>query len=49
MLVFLGEDSTAQRVDGALRRVLREGRAVTPDLGGKATTEEMCREIIRYL
>jgi isocitrate dehydrogenase (NAD+) len=36
-------------IDRALRRVLREGKDVTRDLGGTATKEEMCQAIIRYL
>ncbi len=49
MLEFLGERSIAAQLDGSLRKVLREGKAVTPDLGGRATTDEMCRAIIENL
>ena len=38
MLDFLGEADAAGRIDGAVRAVLAEGRAVTPDLGGTGTT-----------
>jgi isocitrate dehydrogenase (NAD+) len=33
-------------INRALHRVLREGKDVTRDLGGTATTEEMCQAII---
>ncbi len=49
MLEFVGKPEIAARINGSLRKVLREGRAVTPDLGGKATTDEMCRAIIESL
>src|SRR6185503_4238551 len=34
MVDFLGEADAAARIDAAVRAVLAEGRAVTPDLGG---------------
>lgn len=49
MLEFLGLSEVVRNVNQSLRRVLREGKTLTCDLGGKATTEEMCRAIIRYL
>ncbi len=49
MLEFVGQPDIAAAIDRSLRKVLREGHAVTPDLGGKATTDEMCRAIIRNL
>lgn len=49
MLDYLGEDDTAARIRAALEAVLAEGRAVTPDLGGSATTSEMTAAIIRKL
>jgi isocitrate dehydrogenase (NAD+) len=49
MLEYLKESSIAGRIDKAFRRVLREGRRVTKDLGGSATTEEMGRAIIDSL
>jgi isocitrate/isopropylmalate dehydrogenase len=39
----------AARIEKSLRKVLREGKTITPDLGGKATTDEMCRAIITSL
>ncbi len=49
MLEFIGRRDIAGRVDRSLRRVLKEGRATTPDLGGKASTDEMTRAIISNL
>lgn len=46
MLNYLNHPQIAQRIDKAFRKVLREGAMVTPDLGGKATTDEMSRSII---
>lgn len=49
MLGHIGESETAKRVDGALRKVYREGKTVTRDVGGKATTAEFTRAIIAAL
>lgn len=49
MLEFVGAPGIAGRIDAALRRVLHDGKSTTPDLGGKATTEEMCAAIIASL
>jgi isocitrate dehydrogenase (NAD+) len=49
MLEFVDRPRIARRVDAALRNVLREGKSTTPDLGGKSTTDEMCRAIIDRL
>jgi isocitrate dehydrogenase (NAD+) len=49
MLEFLNQSTIASNVDRAFRKVLREGKTVTPDLGGKATTDEMSRAIIDSL
>jgi isocitrate dehydrogenase (NAD+) len=49
MLEYLGEGTAAARIRAALEAVLAEGRAVTPDLGGSATTTEMTAAIIRKL
>lgn len=45
MLDHLGEQEGAARVRGALLDVLAEGRFVTPDLGGRATTSEMAAAV----
>jgi isocitrate dehydrogenase (NAD+) len=49
MLEHLGERQRADRIRGALSRVLTEGRVRTHDLGGRASTteftDEICREV----
>ncbi len=49
MLEFVGRNDIAASIDRSLRKVLKRGRSTTPDLGGKASTGEMCRAIIRNL
>lgn len=41
LLEQLGESSAARSVHAAVERVLAEGVVATPDLGGKATTQEL--------
>ncbi len=49
MLEHLGENKLAAAIMAALEDVLAEGVAVTPDLGGKATTEEFGDEVCKKL
>ncbi len=49
MLEFLGEGGAAARVDRAVARRLREGRARTPDLGGAARTAEVGDAVVAAL
>lgn len=49
LLEHVGQDACAQRVRGALERVVREGRTLTPDLGGRAGTAELTDAIIAGL
>ncbi|MGB7022907.1 MAG: isocitrate dehydrogenase (NAD(+)) [Candidatus Acidiferrales bacterium] len=49
MLGHIGETEAAKRVDAALRKVYREGKTVTRDVGGNATTAEFTRAIIAAL
>ncbi len=49
MLRHLGEAACAERVESALLSVLREGKTLTFDLGGTATTDEFAQAIIRQL
>jgi len=49
MLRHLGLDAHAERITAATAAVLREGRAVTPDLGGKSGTREMADAVIARL
>jgi 3-isopropylmalate dehydrogenase/methanogen homoisocitrate dehydrogenase len=45
MLDHLQEEQEARRLEKALLTVIKEGRVLTPDLGGKASTREMAGEI----
>ncbi|WP_438943500.1 tartrate dehydrogenase [Nocardia otitidiscaviarum] len=45
MLDHLGESAAAAAIDAAVCAVLEEGRVLTPDLGGTATTSELGKAI----
>ena len=45
MLNYLEENEAARQVEQALVEVLTEGKKVTPDMGGKASTMEMAQEV----
>ncbi|MBI3087252.1 MAG: hypothetical protein HYY88_16230 [candidate division NC10 bacterium] len=49
MLKHLGEEKAAQALDEAIQAVLKQGRTVTRDLGGTATTREMADAIMDHL
>lgn len=49
MLEFLGEETWAQVVLGALEHVFMNKRWLTPDMGGQATTGEMGDEIVKNI
>jgi isocitrate dehydrogenase (NAD+) len=49
MLKHLGEREIAVNVESALRQVLAEGKVLTRDLGGQATTSEFTNEVIEHL
>ena len=49
MLQHLGFTDAAQRVEAAIARTVREGKALTPDLGGSATTLELGDAIVEAL
>ncbi|HTP44485.1 MAG TPA: isocitrate/isopropylmalate family dehydrogenase, partial [Candidatus Acidoferrum sp.] len=49
MLDHIGEVEAARRVEGALHQVYREGKALTRDLRGNATTAEFTAAVIRAL
>jgi tartrate dehydrogenase/decarboxylase/D-malate dehydrogenase len=49
MLDHLGEGDAARRVERAVADVLAEGRARTPDLGGKSSTVEVTDAILEKL
>ena len=46
MLDYIGEREAARRVENALHAVHREGKTITGDLGGKATTNEFTDAVI---
>ena len=49
MLRHLGYGNAAARIDKAVDGVVREGRVLTPDLGGKSQTEEVVAEVIKRI
>jgi isocitrate/isopropylmalate dehydrogenase len=49
MLDFLGAGAAAARVEAAVRGVLAAGRALTPDLGGRATTGAATEAVLALL
>jgi isocitrate dehydrogenase (NAD+) len=49
MLRHLGQPDAADRVEGALREVIAEGRATTYDIGGSAGTSQFADAIIARL
>jgi isocitrate dehydrogenase (NAD+) len=49
MLDHLGELEAARRIEKALRRVYREGKHLTKDVGGQSTTEEFTAAVIASL
>ncbi|KAI0474860.1 Isocitrate/isopropylmalate dehydrogenase [Xylaria cf. heliscus] len=49
MLEFLGEEQAAGKIYTAVDANLEEGKLLSPDLGGKATTEEVVSDILKRL
>ncbi|MGH7460276.1 MAG: isocitrate/isopropylmalate dehydrogenase family protein [Longimicrobiales bacterium] len=49
MLDYLGDKVTAARIHDALAGVIKDMQTVTPDLGGKATTDQFAEAIIARL
>jgi tartrate dehydrogenase/decarboxylase/D-malate dehydrogenase len=47
MLEHLGESSAAERIQSAVASLVREGRTLTPDLGGRAGTAAVGDELAR--
>ena len=45
MLDYLGESESARKIENIIVDVIQEGKVVTPDLGGTATTQEMAEYI----
>ena len=46
MLMYLGERETAVRVEKAVAKILKEGKKLTPDLGGNTGTAEYVKAVI---
>ncbi|KAI4250186.1 MAG: hypothetical protein L6R40_000358 [Gallowayella cf. fulva] len=49
MLGFLGEEQAAAKIEAAVEGCLVEGKVMSPDLGGKSTTEEVLEDVLRRL
>ena len=49
MMRHLGEDEIAERIEGALMAAYVDGRSLTSDLGGSASTGEFTDKVIRCL
>jgi isocitrate dehydrogenase (NAD+) len=47
MLAHLGERKAAARLEGAIRQVYAEGRHLTGDVGGQASTAEFTEAVVR--
>jgi len=45
MLEHIGEQAAARRLRQAIDRVLKAGKTLTRDLGGRATTDQMCEAV----
>ena len=43
------DEEYAKKINDATEAVLKEGKIVTPDLGGQSTTMEMTKEITRKI
>ena len=49
LLKYIGEKDCAEKIEKALLKTLKEGKVLTQDLGGTATTTEFTAEIIKNL
>lgn len=49
MLEFLDEPAAAAKIYAAVDANLEEGKLLSPDMGGKATTEEVLQDILKKL
>ena len=49
MLEYLGFEEAARRLDGAITSVYAEGRTLTRDQGGTASTTQFCEAVASEL
>ena len=49
MLRHLGQDRPAKRIERAATRLLEEGKVLTRDLGGRASTTQVAERIVELL
>lgn len=49
MLRQLGYGDGATRIENAVDQVIREGRYLTPDLGGTSSTSEVVKEVVKRI
>lgn len=49
LLNYIGEDEAANRIEDAVSKVLKDGKNVTQDLGGSASTKEYTDAIIKSM
>jgi isocitrate/isopropylmalate dehydrogenase len=49
MLEYLGFGAAAARLEAAVARVYADGRRLTPDQGGRASTTELCDAVASFL
>jgi len=49
MLEHLGQQAAADAIVKAIERVLADGAELTPDMGGKATTQSLGRAVAEAL
>jgi homoisocitrate dehydrogenase len=49
MLEYMGYTEPALKIYKAVDHVLREGNVLTPDLGGKATTDDVEKAVLLAL
>ncbi|HKT13273.1 MAG TPA: isocitrate dehydrogenase (NAD(+)) [Terriglobia bacterium] len=49
MLRYINQNEVAERAERAIHKIYREGKHLTHDVGGKATTEEFTRAVVDAL
>jgi len=49
MLKYINQKDTAEKIEKALYKTIKEGKVLTPDLGGTSSTTEYTEEIIKKL